>query len=124
VLKGADGSEVRIDLSLLTASSVLFDAVYVPGGKKSVATLKGELDALDFISEAYKHFKALAGTGEGVDLLAAAGIPVEQPSQSKDDENRPSPDAGLVLGRGGRVGSTAAEFIAAIAQHRHWDRRL
>ena len=124
VLKGADGSEVRIDLSLLTASSVLFDAVYVPGGKKSVATLKGELDALDFISEAYKHFKALAGTGEGVDLLTAAGIPVEQPSQSKDDENRRSPDAGLVLGRGGRVGSTAAEFIAAIAQHRHWDRKL
>ena len=83
-----------------------------------------ELEALDFISEAYKHFKTLAGTGEGVDLLAAAGIPVEKPNQNKDDENQPSPDAGLVLGRRGRVGSTAAEFIAAIAQHRQWNRKL
>lgn len=32
-------------------------------------TLKGELEALDFVNEAYKHFKAIAGTGEGVDLL-------------------------------------------------------
>ena len=31
-LKGDDGDELLIDFSLLTASSVLFDAVYVPGG--------------------------------------------------------------------------------------------
>ena len=36
-LKAADGGEFLIDFSLLTASSVLFDAVYVPGGARSVA---------------------------------------------------------------------------------------
>jgi catalase len=124
VLKGAEGGEVKLDFSLLTASSVLFDAVYVPGGAKSVATLKGEPDALSFISEAYSHFKPLAGTTEGVDLLSAAGVPAELQSKERGDEGSGFPDAGIVLGRDRRAGAIAADFIRAIAQHRHWDRKL
>src|SRR5262245_40387003 len=56
-LKSAKGSNVHIDLSLLTANSVLFDAVYVPGGEGSIALLKGESKALNFVQEAYKHCK-------------------------------------------------------------------
>ena len=73
-LKGADGDELPIDFSLLTASSVLFDAVYVPGGAESVAALSAERDAVEFVTEAYRHCKPIAATGEGVDLLRAAGI--------------------------------------------------
>ena len=58
-LKGANGEEVKIDFSFLTAASVLFDAVYVPGGEKSVAALKREADAIHFVNEAYKHCKAI-----------------------------------------------------------------
>ena len=124
VLAGAEGSELKIDFSFLTASSVLFDAVYVAGGAKSVAALKSEIEAVNFISEAYRHFKPLAGSGEGVDLLTAAGVPADTRSKSKGDDDEAPADAGIVLGRGGRVGSTAAAFIKAIAQHRHWDRKL
>ena len=35
VLTGAGGEEIKIDFSLLTAASVLFDAVYVPGGGRA-----------------------------------------------------------------------------------------
>ena len=34
-LKGAGGGGVDVDWSLLTVGSVLFDAVFVPGGQKS-----------------------------------------------------------------------------------------
>ena len=54
------GNDVKIHFSLLTASSVLFDAVYVPGGAESIATLKTDPAALEFIAEAYKHAKAIA----------------------------------------------------------------
>ena len=45
VLKSAKGAEVKVDFSLLTASSVLFDAVYVPGGEKSVKALQKHVEA-------------------------------------------------------------------------------
>lgn len=46
------GVQVKIDFSLLTTASVLFDAVYVPGGGESVAALKGDAEAINFINEA------------------------------------------------------------------------
>ena len=42
VLTGAKGEECKADFSFLTGSSVLFDAVYVPGGDASVAALKAK----------------------------------------------------------------------------------
>jgi catalase len=38
-LTGAKGTELPVDFSFLTTGSVLFDAVYVPGGGQSVASL-------------------------------------------------------------------------------------
>ncbi len=35
-IKAANGSPVKVDKNLLTVSSVLYDAVYVPGGEKKV----------------------------------------------------------------------------------------
>jgi catalase len=35
-IKSAKGKETKPDFSLLSAASVLFDAVYVPGGEPSV----------------------------------------------------------------------------------------
>ena len=73
-LTGARGQAVPVDWSLLTAGSVLFDAVYVPGGDKSAEALAAEAAAVLFVREAYKHCKAIAASGAGVGLLKAAGI--------------------------------------------------
>jgi catalase len=123
-LRGANGNEVQIDFSLLTASSVIFDAVYVPGGEQSVAALKAEPNALHFINEAYKHCKAIAATGAGIDLLRASYLGMDTIPEPSADGNGMSVEEGVMIGRDEQNGAVAAEFIHAIAQHRHWSREM
>jgi catalase len=124
VLMDAQGGEVNIDFSLLTVGSVLFDAVYVPGGEKSVETLKGEGKALHFINEAYKHCKAIAATGAGIDLLRASYFGAERLPASNNAGNQIHVDEGIIISRDAHAGDLATEFIKAIAQHRHWSREV
>jgi len=105
-LRGADGGEVLVDFTLLTVGSVLFDAVFIPGGARSTNTLAGEASALLFVRETYKHCKALAATGTGLGLLEAAQI------DPKD----------VLTRREGVDAQMAGAFIKAIAQHRDWSR--
>jgi catalase len=107
-IKSADGKELTADYSFLTTASVLFDAVYVPGGAASVETLGGEADAYQFVDEAYRHCKAIAATGEGVDFIADTFA-----GKAKGDE-------AVVLEKD--AGKAAKNFIKAIAKHRNWDR--
>ncbi|MBA3255881.1 MAG: DJ-1/PfpI family protein [Pyrinomonadaceae bacterium] len=120
VLTGANGEECKADFSFLTGSSVLFDAVYVPGGDASVAALQGEPEALNFVDEAYKHCKAIAATGAAVGLLARF-----QGEKSPDTNTSDDPVAanqGVVTSRESVTDDFALVFIEAIAQHRHWER--
>ena len=122
VIRGAKGKEMPVDFSLLTTSSVLFDAVYVPGGAESVAALKAEPDAVHFINEAFKHCKTIAATGEGVDLLRASYVSGDL---RFEDGGKGTPKAtieGLMVGSASDARRIADDFIAAIAQHRHWSR--
>jgi catalase len=121
-LRGAKGEEVKIDFSFLTAASVLFDAVYIPGGEKSAEALKGEADAIHFVNEAYKHCKAIAATGAGVDVLRASYLGAVKKGKAASDGKGVVSDEGIVTGDDAQVGKAAAEFIKAIAQHRHWSR--
>ena len=120
-LKGASGEEVKIDFSLLTSSSVLFDAVYIPGGEKSIEALKREADAIHFVNEAYKHCKAIAATGLGVDLLNASSI---NGGKNDSDTSQALEDRGVVIGSDAQAGKVATRFIEAIAQHRNWNREM
>ncbi len=123
-LQGAKGEEVKIDFSFLTAASVLFDAVYVPGGDKSAVALKGESDSLHFINEAYKHCKAIAATGAGVDVLRASYLGAVKRVRAASGGTKVVSDAGVVTGQDAQATKVAAEFIKAIAQHRHWSREV
>jgi catalase len=115
------GQVVNADFSFLTASSVLFDAVYVPGGEASVNTLKGLPEVPEFVTEAYKHCKAIAADGAGSEILRLVGLNVGTPSDGANGEDQMS-DTGVVVGSNGDIKSLGAEFIQAIAMHRHWDR--
>jgi catalase len=108
MLVGQDGNVVKADFSLLTGSSVLFDAVYVADGQASIASLLQENESTSFVLEAYRHCKTIGAAGAGVDLLRAAGLPV-------------TGEPGVVVGDGD-VGALAAEFIEAMRLHRHWGR--
>jgi catalase len=98
--------KLAVDATLLTVGSVLFDAVFVPGGSRSTETLAADSAAVLFVREAYKHCKAIAASGTGPALLEAAGI------DTRD----------VVTRREGVNTGMAGAFIQAIAQHRDWSR--
>lgn len=122
LLGARSGKDYSVDFSLLTTSSVLFDAVYLPGGIESVKTLLREADAIHFINEAYKHCKTIAATGEGVDLLRAsyAGGELQMNEDAKDLPTLARD--GVIVSLGSDARKVADDFIASIAEHRHWSR--
>jgi catalase len=104
-LKADGGGALAVDFTLLTVGSVLFDAVFIPGGAPSTSALAGDGAAVLFVREAYKHCKAIAASGTGLAVVEAAGV------DPKD-----------VLTRREANGKLSAAFIKAIAQHRDWAR--
>jgi catalase len=129
VLRGTTGSDLVIDASFLTAGSVLFDAVYIPGGEQSVAALRGDAKALIFVKEAYLHCKAIAATDAGIDFLMAAHLAQDKTAVSHAEGVQSNEgtllfaDEGIITSRGEKE-SMPARFIKAIAQHRHWAREM
>jgi catalase len=100
---------------------VLFDAVFVPGGDKSLEALTIEPRAVELVAEAYKHCKAIGATGKGLALFQAAGISTNDRAPTRK-ERKPSGPDGVVIGKDADVRGVAEEFIHAVAQHRHWGR--
>ena len=77
--------------------------------------MSAERDAVEFVTEAYRHCKAIAATGEGANLIAACpGIPT-----AADGADDPA----LVIGDNGQTARIVRQFIEAIAQHRNWTRQ-
>lgn len=101
------GKRIKVDFTFLTTASVLFDAVYVPGGGKSVNALVAEPDAIHFVEEAFRHCKAIAANAEGLELIAHSKVP---------EQDKNAAQQGLLLNK------TANDFEMAIRQHRFWER--
>jgi catalase len=114
------GQTLDAEFSILTAHSVLFDAVYIPGGDVAIAALQNEAAAVELVQDAFKHYKPIAATGAGTKFLDAAGITGAKPHPEAGPDA--DPQAGVVTGKSTRGVATA--FITAIGQHRHWDRGL
>jgi catalase len=100
----ADGTEFKIMHTFLTASSVLFDAIYLAGGSSDP---KFKKNALHFIDEAYSHYKPIGATHEGAVWLKEAELMDNTGVVSGDDLN-----------------DFAERFADAISVHRHWDRQI
>lgn len=115
-LKSDEGSDEGPLRTFQTAHSVLYDAVYVPGGEKSAATLQQIPDAVDFVREAYKHAKPLAFSGAGTTLIEAAGLNKIAVMQKVDS------DPGIVQSTKPDMKKFTQRFMQAIATHRHWAR--
>ncbi len=121
-VKTAAGKALKPDKSFLTTASIMYDAVYVPGGAQSVGALRGEGDAIHFINEAFRHCKAIAATGEGLDLLISSSI-TDPSGGAKQSEAAIVALPGVVAERTpADVKAVAQRFIAAIAEHRFFAR--
>ncbi len=93
--------DIAVDMSFLTATSVVFDAIYIPGGKGSVEKLAAEADAVHFVNEAYRHCKAIATAEDATAFLDVTAVVQDE----------------AVITNG-----NAKAFINAIAKHRLWER--
>jgi catalase len=95
--------QLIVDRTTLTARSIEFDAIAVAAG----TTPTNDIKVVLLLQEAFRHCKAMAAWGDGVAVLAGAGITID--------------DAGVVV-----ADAVAKPFndevMAALGLHRAWDR--
>lgn len=103
-IKCDSGIEFSVKASINTTESVLYDAVYIPGGQLSIDALMKNAKFQKFINEALKHCKAIAADKEGEKLLDKTFV-----KDFKDDK--------AIL-----INVDPLQFVKAIALHRNWDR--
>ncbi|CAG2160602.1 catalase [Cupriavidus numazuensis] len=107
----ASGNVLPVDHALASVGSVLFDAVYVPGGKHPPSA--PDAAALLFINEAYKHYKAIGAGGSGTLQVAEAA--------RRAGIEGGFAGAGVVIAKEEGAGHHQA-FLDAVGQHRWWQR--
>jgi catalase len=103
-IKCDEGMEHKVDASIATTESVLYDAIYIPGGKASIDALMKEKKFIKFINEAFKHCKAIAVDHEAKQLLEETYV-----LDFKEDE--------AIF-----IDAKPQDFKNAIAKHRNWNR--
>jgi len=115
----SSGRQLAVDHTFTNMPSVMFDAVLIPGGSESAATLGAMGEAVHFVLEAYKHCKTICAVNDGAQLLSTLGF-----SLGKDPETVSEPTPGVIIADARKVtdGQVSQDLLAAIAQHRHWDR--
>ncbi|RKT55422.1 catalase [Saccharothrix australiensis] len=119
----ADGGQVPVDRGINTVASGFFDAVLVPCGPDVVRALSGDGRVARFVNEAFRHGKAIAAFGGGVDVLGAAGLRGVRVAAT--DETSVVAEHGVVTtaAAAGDLGDDfGAAFASEIALHRAWDR--
>ncbi len=109
------GGELLVAHSYQTASSVLFDAIFVPSGKSASSLMEND-DAVEYITDAYRHLKVIGGSGDGAKFIS--GVLAHR--KSKDEKS----EEGLLLNDKATTSEYHTKFIAAIGKHRVWSREV
>lgn len=124
MLTSVDGQQLEVNKNYVSAGSIMYDAVYITGGRQSVDTLMTHGDALHFINEGFKHAKTIGATNEGVDLLAISDIQATTFLAAPESQAQLVSEMGVVTIRNAAdMGYFTEEFIKGIAMHRHWSRQ-
>ena len=123
MVTGGDGRQLQVKENYLTTGSIMYDAIYIPGGQNSVNTLVNQGDSIHFVNEAFKHAKAIGATNEGINLLTASSINGVRLAEAQTAQQLFT-DLGVVtVNQASDMGVFTQEFINTIAQHRHWGRQ-
>jgi len=112
-VRGGNGQDLEVEITMETAPSVLFDALAIPEGAGGAQVLAGLGHAVEFVKDTYRHCKPILAVGAGTQLLEAAKLPPELPDGK--------PDPGLLAADAAEA--VMPQFIAAIAKHRHFERQ-
>ncbi|MEK4082599.1 catalase [Psychrobacillus sp. FSL K6-1415] len=106
VIRSSEGQKVRVNETFLTTAPVLFDSLYVVGGKANNQA-KLYSDIAYFIDEAYKHYKPIG--------IATSGVPFFNASNAKAGPGIEFASSNPELGKA---------FVNIIAQQRFWNRDI
>lgn len=127
IISGNLGQVVSLDKKMLEcgetyagASSVLYDALYIPGGAESVSKLMCNGAVIHFINEIYKHFKPIGLCGEAVDLLAKTSI---GGFVTLDKNGGVYCDKGVVTSKTTKSAVFNSEFVQALKEGRFFERQ-
>lgn len=120
MISDANNGEIMATQTYETASSVLYDAVFVPCGKSAVS-LACNGCAMHFASQAFKHLKPIIACGEGVDFLEASGIKGVI-FANKDNVIVENKGVLTLVDRGVDNADFIERTVALIGGSRHWDR--
>ena len=112
-VRGGNGQDLEVEITMETAPSVLFDALAIPEGAGGAQVLAALGHAVEFVKDTYRHCKPILAVGAGTQLLEAAKLPPELPDGK--------PDPGLLAADAAEA--VMPQFIAAIAKHRHFERQ-
>jgi catalase len=107
----AEHGKLHADASLENEPGFLFDALVLPDGQAAVDALAKDGHTMEFIKDQYRHGKTILVLGASSALLDKAGVPTKLPDGK--------PDVGLIISPSGSAADAAANFIKAIALHRH-----
>jgi len=112
-VRGAKGGSFTADKTFFNCASVLFDAVYIPGGSKSIDALKDQPEAIHFINEAFRHCKAIGADTDAMSFLELTFIP-----EKMGDLSGNHAASGVV------TNGNIKAFRDAVARHRFWEREM
>lgn len=116
-IKSSGGKTLEAEKSHVTTSSIMYDAIFIPGGKH-VSKMRSQGDVIHFVNEAYKHCKPIAASGEGVELLRSQGIHDALPLSTTTAMEQ----MGIVTAGPDHLNEFVDKFRAAIQEHRFWER--
>lgn len=114
--------------------STLFDAIFIPGGNDSVATLMKMGRVTHYVREAFGHLKTIGATGEAVELVRNA-IQLEDVAISKNADalmsygvitlRDPKPEGLMEVVQATKNAKHFLDkFVYSVSQHRCWEREL
>jgi len=106
-VKTKEGGCLKVDGTIAGEPSVLFDAVAVPEGMRSLEALSQCGKARHYLWEAYRHLKPIALPGDASAMMLTSGLPE-------------GGDSGLILEKDSKT--AMARFLAAMKKHRIWSR--
>ncbi|KAF1998615.1 catalase [Amniculicola lignicola CBS 123094] len=128
------GKGVVADHHLEGMRSTMFDSIFIPGGAKSIETLRKNGRAVHWVREAFGHLKAIGATGEAVqfvrDACDVSGMSFSTAGEVVDSygvitSSKVSPDGfkkaiDYVKGATDFMGA----YAFAISQHKNYQRKL
>ncbi len=119
-IKSESGDTLQTDKSHVTTGSIMYDALFIPGGTH-VELLKKQGDVLHFINEAYKHCKPIGLTAEAIELLKISSVEFDNTSFAEGGAVHEN--MGIVTAwKNENIEDFLIQFERAISQHRHWGR--